>query len=99
MLDPTHARARQQRLLREMEARRLSAAVVGAPEHVYYLTGHRTHVLQQSAFVLWSDGRSWLVCANEPVAGVAADNAAVYVANPMGTQRQEQPEIVAGRVV
>ena len=99
MLDPTNARARQQRLLRDMDARRLDAVVVGAPEHVYYLAAHRTHILQQSALVLWSDGRSWLVAANEPPAGVAADDAAVYVANPMGTQRQEQPEIVAGRVV
>jgi len=99
MLDPTHSRARQQRLLREMEARRLDAVVVGAPEHVYYLSTHRTHVLQQSALVLWSDGRSWLVAANEPPAGVAADEAVAYVANPMGTQRQEQPEVVAGQVV
>ena len=99
MLDPTHARARQQRLLREMEARRLDAVVVGAPEHVYYLSAHRTHVLQQSAVVLWPDGRSWLVAANEPSDGVAADDAVAYVANPMGTQRQDQPETVAGRVV
>lgn len=99
MLDPTHARARQQRLVREMETRRLDAVVVGAPENVYYLSAHRPHVLQQSAPVLWSDGRSWLVSANEPATDVAADEAVAYVANPMGTQRQEQPEVVAGRVV
>ena len=99
MLDPVHARNRQQRLLAEMQARRLDALVVGAPEHVYYLSTHRTHVLQQSAFVLWADGRSWLVGANDPAKRVAADEAVAYVANPMGTQRQEQPEMVAGRVV
>jgi Xaa-Pro aminopeptidase len=99
MLDPTHARARQQRLLREMQRRRLDAVVVGAPEHVYYLAAHRTHVLQQSALVLWSDGRSWLVVANEPATNAGADETVAYVANPMGTQRQEQPEMVAGRVV
>src|SRR5438105_3906004 len=81
MLDPTHARGRQQRLMREMEAVRLDAVVVGAPEHVYYLSTHRAHVLQQSAFVLWSDGRSWLVTANEPATGVAADDVAAYSAN------------------
>src|SRR6185503_4394309 len=99
MLDPTLSRARQQRLLRRMEDRQLEAVVVGAPEHVYYLSTHRPHVLQQAAFVLWSDGRSWLVGANEPASGTAADEAVAYVANPMGTQRPEQPAVVAARVV
>src|SRR5678815_1801214 len=99
MLDPTRARARQQRLLRQMECRQLDAVVVGAPEHVYYLSTHRPHVLQHAAFVIWSDGRSWLVSANEPAGGAAADDLVAYVANPMGTQRQEQPAVVAARVV
>ena len=99
MLDPTHARARQQRLVREMETRRLDAVVVGAAENVYYLSTHRPHVLQRSALVVWSDGRSWLVRAEGPSADVAADDVATYLANPMGTQRQEQADIVAGRVV
>ena len=99
MLDPTHARSRQQRLLRDMEQRRLDALVVGAPEHVYSLSTHRPHVLQQAAMVLWADGRSWLVTAGEPAQGVAVDEVVSYVANPMGTQRQEQPAVVAGRVV
>jgi Xaa-Pro dipeptidase len=99
MLDPTLARSRQQRLLRQMEDRRLDAVVVGAPEHVYYLSTHRPHVLQHAGFVLWADGRSWLVSANEPATNTAADDAVAYAANPMGTQRPEQPAVVAARVV
>jgi Xaa-Pro dipeptidase len=99
MLQPDHARARQRRLLVEMQAQRLDAVVVGWPQHVYYLSTHWTHWLQQSAFVLWADGRSLLVSANEPAHGAAADDAAAYEANPMGTQRQEQPSVVASRVV
>src|SRR5215218_882992 len=99
MLQPDHARTRQRRLLDEMQAQRLDAVVVGWPQHVYYLSTHWTHWLQQSAFILWADGRSLLVCANEPARGAAADDAVAYEANPMGTQRQEQPSVVASRVV
>jgi Xaa-Pro aminopeptidase len=66
---------------------------------VYYLSTHRPHELQHAAFVIWSDGRSWLVSANGPAGGAAADDLVAYVANPMGTQRQEQPAVVAARVV
>jgi Xaa-Pro dipeptidase len=99
MLQPDHARARQRRLLAEMQAERIDAVVAGWPQNVYYLSTHRTHWLQQSAFILWADGRSMLVSANEPAQGVAADEAVAYEANPMGTQRQEQPSVVASRVV
>ena len=99
MLHPDHARARQKRLLAEMQAQRLDAVVVAWPQNVYYLTTHRTHWLQQSAVVLWADGRSLLVCANEPARGAAVDDAVAYEANPMGTQRQEQPSVVASRLV
>ena len=99
MLQPGHARARQKRLLAEMDAHRLDAVVVAWPQHVYYLSAHWTHWLQQSAFILWADGRSLLIAANEPPAGAATDGVATYEANPMGTQRQEQPSIVASRVV
>lgn len=98
MLDPVHAKGRQRRLLGEMQAQRLDAVVVGWTPHVYYFTAHQAHWLQQSAFVLWADGRSLLIAANEPPDGTAADEAVAYEANPMGTQRQEQPLIVAQRV-
>jgi Xaa-Pro dipeptidase len=99
MLRPEHCRGRQHRLLEVMQRERLDAVVLGWPQHVYYFTSHWAHWLQQSALVLWADGRSLLVCANEPARGAAADNAVVYEANPMGTQRQEQPSMVASRVV
>ena len=99
MLRTDHARARQRRLLDVMRRERLDAVVVGWPGHVYYFTTHWTHWLQQSAFVLWADGRSLLVSANEPARAAAVDEAVAYEANPMGTQRQEQPTIVASRVV
>ena len=98
MLQPHYAQRRQQRLLLEMQQLQLDAVVVAAPEHVYYLSTHRAHWLQQAAFVLWADGRSWLVAANEPPQSAAADDVETYEANPMGTQRQEQPSIVAARV-
>jgi Xaa-Pro dipeptidase len=99
MLQPSFARQRQKRLLSLMQERRLDAVVVGAPEHVYYLSTHRPHVLQQSAMVLWSDGHTWLITANVPAQGVAADEVVAYTANPMGTQRPDQADAVAARVV
>ena len=99
MLQPQYSRARQGRLLDTMQALRLDAVVLGAPRHVYYLSTHRPHWLQQAALVLWADGRSWLVTANEPATAAVADTVVAYEANPMGTQRQEQPAVVAARVV
>ena len=97
MLRPDHAASRQRRLLAEMPFRRLDAVVLGWAPHVYYFTTHQTHWLQQSAFVLWADGRSLLVSANDP-SGSAADEVVAYEANPLGTQRQEQPRDVAGKI-
>jgi len=98
MLDPKQSKARQKRLLVAMHEQRLDAIVVGAPHHVYYLGAFMTGWLHQSAFVLFADGRSWLVTANECATGTAADEVASFEAQWLATQRQEQPIVVAAKV-
>src|SRR5687767_11441246 len=99
MLDPNLSRARQKRLLEEMQARKLDAVVVGAPEHVQYLSARRPHWLNQGAFILWADGRSWMTSGDAPAEGAAVDEAVTYEARWMATLRQEQPMIVAAQAV
>lgn len=98
MLEPTYCRTRQKRLLNCMQERQLDAVVCGWPGHVYYLTGHWTKGLHQSAVVVFADGRIGLVTANEPPTNVAADEVVTYEANWLGTHRQDQPAVV-GRAV
>jgi Xaa-Pro dipeptidase len=99
MLDPTLSRARQKRLLEEMAARKLDAVVVGAHEHVQYLSARRPHWLTFGAVVLWADGKTWMTSGDAPLEGAAVDEAATYEARWMATLRQEQPMIVAAQVV
>ena len=98
MLDPAWSRRRQQRLLDVMQQQRLDAVAVGQPRHVYYLSAHRPFWLHESAFILASDGRSWLYTANEPAAGAAADDVRAFQATRMGTQGQGQAASVATRI-
>src|SRR5437016_3995104 len=99
MLDASQSRLRQKRLLDRNAERKLDAAVVGLPWHVYYFSAHFTHWLHQSAFVLFSDGRSWMTTANEPAKNVAADEVVAFEAQWMATLRQEQPEVVANIIL
>jgi Xaa-Pro dipeptidase len=98
MLQPEFCRRRQRRLLVAMRRDRLDAVVVGLPAHVYYLSGHWPFWLHSPAFVLRADGRSLLVSGNEPATNAAADEVIAYEASWSGTQRQEQPTVVAGHV-
>jgi Xaa-Pro aminopeptidase len=98
MLDPKWSRERQKRLLNEMHARNLDAVVVGAAEHVQYLSARRPNWLHHAAFVLWADGRSWMTTGNAPLDGSAVDEAVTYEVSWMATLRQEQPMVVAGQV-
>jgi Xaa-Pro dipeptidase len=98
MLDVSKSRARQQRLLNVMRERQLDAAVVGLPRHVYYFSAAMPHWLQAGAVVLLADGRSTLICGNVP-SEAAADDVVPFEATFMGTQRQEQPAVVAEKVV
>jgi Xaa-Pro aminopeptidase len=99
MLDPTLSRARQKRLLEEMAARKLDAVVVGAHEHVQYLSARRPNWLTFGAFVLWADGKTWMTTGDSPLEGAAVDEAVTYEARWMATLRQEQPMVVAAQVV
>ncbi len=98
MLHPDFSRARQRRLLEIMSQRRLDAIVVGATRHVYYLSAHRPFWLHHAAFALRADGRSLLICANAPASNAAADEMETYEATWGGTQRQEQPALIAERL-
>jgi Xaa-Pro aminopeptidase len=95
MLDVPSCRNRQQRLLEVMRRDRLDAAIVALPHHVYYFSGYLPFWLHEAAFVLFSSGRSRLVCGKEPQSDVAADDMTVFESNWLGTVRQGQPAVVA----
>lgn len=99
MLDPNQSRNRQKRLLSALQGEGLDAVVVGSKEHVYYLSAHLPGWQHHAAMVLFADGRSWLVTANQPSKTAAAEQIDSYEANWMGTQRSEQPAVVAGKVI
>lgn len=95
MLDPLLSRQRQSRLLDLLARRRCDAAVIAAPQHVYYFTTHLPHYLHQAGLVLPADGRSVLVTANNANPTAAADDVRPYLANRMSTLRDDQPYEVA----
>lgn len=99
MLDPTLCRARQKRLLDRLQSEKLDAVVVGLTHHVYYFSAFYPHWLHSSAFVLLSDGRSWLASGNSPARDTAAEEVVAFQANWSGTLRQEQPSVVADHVL
>jgi Xaa-Pro dipeptidase len=98
MLDPNYARERQKRILNLLHQRKLDAIVLGLPQHVYYASAHRPFWLHSSAFILLADGRTVVCTANSPSESAAADEVVSFEANWMGTQRQEQPAVVAEQV-
>lgn len=85
--------------MKVLQDRQLDAGVLGLSHHVYYASAHRAFWLQEAAFVLFGDGRSWLVTANAPNTAAAADEVVAYEASWSGTQRQEQPAVVAEKVL
>lgn len=99
MLDPQMCRLRQRRLADLIAALHLDAAVIGRTPHVYYFSGHLPFWLHSAGYVQFADGWSWLVTANAPVQGMAADEVDSYDAQWFSTQRQEQPSLVAERVI
>ena len=98
MLTPILSRRRQKRLLNLMERRKLDAAIIGGPHHVYYFTAHWTLWQHFSAFILFADGRSLLIAANAPNKAVAADEVRGYPANTVSTLRPDQPQIIGGMI-
>jgi Xaa-Pro aminopeptidase len=94
MLTPILSRQRQKKLLDVMGRRKYGAVVIGAPHHVYYFTAHWTGWQHLSAFVLFDDGRSLLITANEPNKGAAADDVRAYEANSRGTLKDDQTWVI-----
>jgi Xaa-Pro dipeptidase len=98
MLDPAFARKRQQRLQQLLHDRKLDAAVLGHPKHVYYFTAHLPFWQHHAGVVIFADGKSVLLTANAPNRAAAADTIRAFEATWNGTQRQEQPALVAGEL-
>jgi Xaa-Pro dipeptidase len=98
MLDPHYSRQRQRRLQQILAERKLDAAVVGLPAHVYYFAAFRPVWPRHAAFAILADGRSLALSAGR-VAESAADELLVYPADFIGTQRQEQPSLVAEKLI
>ncbi len=82
-----------------LQDRQLDAAVLGQPHHVYWASAHRAFWLHESAFILFSDGRSCLASANAPLRDMAADEAVSFEATSFGTQRQDQPVAAANLII
>lgn len=99
MLEPTFTRQRQQRLSAILQERKLDAIVLGQPHHVYYASGHRAHWLQEAGFVMFADGKTVIITANTPNASAVADEKLSFAASWAGTQRQEQPAVVAEQIL
>jgi Xaa-Pro dipeptidase len=99
MLDPSQSRQRQGRLLQVLADRRLDAVVIGHTPNVYYLTAHLPFWQQLAGLVLFADGKSALITANKPDERAAADRVTAYEASWNSTQRQEQPELIAGALL
>lgn len=101
MLDPAHSRSRQKRLLDALQQKNLDAIVVGLSHHVYYFSAYLPFWLHESAFVLFADGRSWLIAGDKPgrIPTTATDEVILFEAAWMSTVRQEQPAAAAEKII
>jgi Xaa-Pro aminopeptidase len=98
MLHPKYSLQRQRRLMELLQNRKLDAIVLGLAQHVYYAAAHKPFWLHSSAFILLADGKSIVATANSRNESAAADEVVAFEANWMGTQRQDQPAVVAQQV-
>jgi Xaa-Pro dipeptidase len=98
MLQAEESRLRQKRLLGVLEKLRLDAVVLGLSHHVYWISAYRAFWLSEGAFILFADGRSCLI-ATSTGKEVAADNIVTFEGNWLGTHRQEQPAVVAEKII
>src|SRR2546423_3638009 len=99
MLESCFCRARQQRLLRLMYAKNLGAVVVGWRSHAYYFTGHWPFWQHEAAAIVFSDGKSVLVCAKQPDKAATADDVIAYDSTWFSTQRQDQAALAGQKVL
>jgi Xaa-Pro dipeptidase len=99
MLQVEQSRLRQKRVLAVLNERKLDAIVLGLAHHVYWLSAYRPFWLSEVAFILFADGRSVLISTGSPPTDAAADNLVSFEGNWLGTHRQEQPAVVAEKVL
>jgi Xaa-Pro aminopeptidase len=99
MLQPDQSRLRQRRLLETLGREKLDAVVLGASHHVYWASAHRPWWQHEAAFILFADGRSWLATANSTSQSAAADQIVAFEATWNGTQRQDQPAVLAEMII
>jgi Xaa-Pro dipeptidase len=97
MLDPKLSRDRHARLLARVANHPVDAVVVGAAEHVYWLSAFKPGWLSTAAVVLFADGRATLVAPTTPE-NAAVDAIVEVEGQWMGTQRLDQPAEVAAKV-
>ena len=88
--DPQFPRARQQRLLAEMQKLQLDLVIVTQIEHVQWLTGPRFGPVFSPAAAIRSDGHVTLIAPKKPTVDAAADEVAHYEAQWHSTLRNDQ---------
>jgi Xaa-Pro aminopeptidase len=100
MLDTQHSKTRIARLAKLLASRGLDAAVCGTAWHVHYFGAYLQRWFHPAAVIVSADGRSCLIrsnrCTDQPA---ATDQIVEYEADFMFTLRQEQPQLVAERVL
>jgi Xaa-Pro dipeptidase len=99
LLDLDACRRRQARLRERLAAVGADAAVVVAPEHVQYLTGHRWDFRVTPLAALRTDGAMLLVCPDRPVEQAAADDVRTYEAKWQSTLRSVSDQRAAAAAV
>src|SRR5437667_1469622 len=91
-LSISHCRARQQRLLAEMDRQRLDLVIVGHQAHIQWLTGCHFSWLFSPIAALTADGHCTLVAPERRMPTVAAaDDLVPYEAQWHATLRNDQP--------
>src|SRR5687768_13882737 len=88
--DLNACRARQKRLLAEMQKQRLDLVIVTQIEHVQYLAGPRYGAVFSPAAALGADGHLTLCAPKKPDLQAAADEIVTYDAQLHSTLRNDQ---------
>lgn len=99
LLDLAACRLRQARFRDCLAAARADVAVLVAPEHVEYLTGHRWDGRFTPLAAVSVDGDVLLVCPDKPVERAAADEVRTYEAKWRSTLRSLADQRAAAAAV
>ena len=98
-VDEEACRARQRRLLQQMQQRDWELVVVNQPEHIQWLTGVKFPWVFQAGAALSTDGRVTLICPDEPSDPGAIDEVATYEAKWHSTLRNDQRQACDARLM